>query len=159
MKAGMADAAVAARIADGDQVLSIDVIDDDTLAEAGRLIWRGGAEQVFAVGSQGVEYALVEHWRRAGVVPEAAPQPAAAPVAQIFAITGSCSPTTAGQIGAAEGQGFRVIPFDAAAAVDAALLEAERNQQGDAGKKDDEAEDGGDEGGEAEAEAEQGEGA
>lgn len=128
MKAGMADAAVAARIADGDQVLSIDVIDDDTLAEAGRLIWRGGAEQVFAVGSQGVEYALVEHWRRAGVIPEAAPQPAAAPVAQIFAVTGSCSPTTAGQIGAAEGQGFRVIPFDAAAAVDAALLEAERER-------------------------------
>ena len=89
MKAGMADAAVAARIADGDQVLSIDVIDDDTLAEAGRLIWRGGAEQVFAVGSQGVEYALVEHWRRAGVIPEAAPSPAAAPVAQIFAVTGS----------------------------------------------------------------------
>lgn len=128
MKAGMADAAVSARIAAGDQILSIDVIDDETLAEAGRLIWRGGSERVFAVGSQGVEYALVEHWRRAGVVPETAPQPMIEPVRRIFAVTGSCSPTTAEQIDVAEAQGFRIVPFDAAASVDASALTAERER-------------------------------
>lgn len=128
MKAGAADEAVAARVAAGDAILSIDVIDDETLAEAGRLLWRGGAETIFAVGSQGVEYALVAHWRRTGVIPEAFAPPALEAVDQIFAVSGSCAPTTAEQIDFAEGKGFEIVGVDAARAVDAAGLAAEMDR-------------------------------
>ena len=125
MKAGAADAAVAERVAAGDAILSIDVIDDDTLAEAGRLLWRGGEEKVFAVGSQGVEYALVEHWRREGVIPRAFPPPQLTKVDQIFAVSGSCAPTTAQQIAHAEANGFDIIAIDATKAADADALARE----------------------------------
>ena len=46
--------------------MALDVIDDETLVEAGRLVWEHGGERLFAIGSQGLEYALVAHWRAAG---------------------------------------------------------------------------------------------
>lgn len=128
MKAGRADAAVAERIADGDAILSIDVIDDDTLAEAGRLLWQGGAEAVFVVGSQGVEYALVEHWRRTGVIDQTFTPPKLTGVEQIFAVSGSCAPTTAQQIQHAEENGFQIIAVDAVKAIDADAMAAEMDR-------------------------------
>ncbi|GAG34487.1 unnamed protein product, partial [marine sediment metagenome] len=67
MKAAGSDRAVAQCLSEGATILAIDVVDDCTLAEAGRLVWRGGEDTVFAVGSQGVEYALVAHWRASGM--------------------------------------------------------------------------------------------
>ena len=66
------------------------------LAEAGRLIWERRGERLFAVGSQGVQQALVAHWRAAGLL-EARPAAAfRAPAAErIVAVSGSCSPVTA----------------------------------------------------------------
>ena len=118
IKAGRTDAALAEHLAAGAAILSIDVMDEETLAEAGRLLWRGGAETVFAIGSQGVEYALVEHWRRSGVLPQSVAPPRLTAVEQLFAVSGSCAPITARQIAHAEAHGFEIIAIDAAKSAD-----------------------------------------
>ncbi|WP_288585744.1 four-carbon acid sugar kinase family protein, partial [uncultured Methylobacterium sp.] len=73
MKRGEGDAALARARAGGAVIVSLDVLDPETLAEAGRLMWERGGEPVFALGSQGVEAALVAHWRTAGLLPAEAP--------------------------------------------------------------------------------------
>ena len=129
-KRGEADAALARERAGGAEIVSLDVLDEDTLAEAGRLIWERGGDRVFAVGSQGVQQALVAHWRAAGFLD--APRAArASPVERIAGVSGSCSPVTAGQIAFAERAGFRAIRLDAARAVDAAAWERELGRAGD----------------------------
>ncbi len=117
MKSGRSDTIVANHQAAGDSLIAIDVVDDETVAEAGRLIWRDGKEPVFAVGSQGVEYALVAHWRALGLIPSNYSAPALKPVEQLFAVSGSCAPSTADQIAYADNAGFEIIDFDAATAV------------------------------------------
>lgn len=87
-------------------IIAIDVVDTETLEAAGALLWQA---QGFVLGSQGVEYALTAHWRAAGMLPPA-PQPAPLAAAErIAVVSGSCSPTTADQIAAAEAAGFLVI--------------------------------------------------
>ena len=51
-------------------LLLYDVLDDERLRAAGRLIWQEAqrAQQHFAIGSSGVEYALTAHWRASGVI-------------------------------------------------------------------------------------------
>jgi len=125
MKAGQSDAMIRRRLSEGAKVLAIDVVDDETLIEAGRLLWPDGSRGMFAVGSQGVEYALVAHWRASGMIEKHHAPPKLSEVDQIFAVTGSCAPTTADQIAVAEAKGFRVIDVESAAAADKQLLEAE----------------------------------
>ncbi|MEM8730418.1 MAG: four-carbon acid sugar kinase family protein [Pseudomonadota bacterium] len=125
IKAGTAQAALQRCLAEGAKILAIDVVDDETLAAAGLLIWRGGAGPVFAVGSQGVEYALVAHWRAQGVIPVHYAPPTLHPVDQVFAVSGSCAPTTADQIAYAEAKGVQILDFDAASATDPDRLVAE----------------------------------
>lgn len=110
LKAGRGPARLAeARAAGG--ILALDVIDEETLGAAGALLWAAGG---FVLGSQGVEYALVAHWRAAGLLP-APPAPAPlAPAGRVAVVSGSCSPTTADQIAAAEAAGFVVIDLDPA---------------------------------------------
>lgn len=127
IKAGRADVAMQRCLSDGAKVLAIDVVDKETLAEAGRLIWRGGNETVFAVGSQGIEYALVAHWRAQGVIAAKYEPPSLQAVEQMFAVSGSCASTTADQITCAEANGFKIIEFDAAAAADPQRLGTEMN--------------------------------
>jgi 3-oxoisoapionate kinase len=89
----------------------VDVADDETLAAAGALVWGAASgAYVFVIGSQGVEYALIAHWR--GLADHAASRATAAkgPVA---VVSGSCSPDTARQIAVAETGGFAVIDADA----------------------------------------------
>nr|WP_221288534.1 four-carbon acid sugar kinase family protein [Amaricoccus macauensis] len=87
-------------------ILAIDVVDAETLAAAGDILWQA---QGFVLGSQGVEYALVAAWRRAGLLPPAPTPERLAPTGRIAVVSGSCSPTTAAQIDAAEAAGFAVI--------------------------------------------------
>ncbi len=125
MKGGMGDARLAAERAAGARIIALDVLDEETLAEAGRLIWQHRGDRLFAIGSQGVEYALVAHWREAGLLGEVAASvlpPARGPVA---VVSGSCSPITAGQIGHALERGFAGIRLEATRAVDAAAWRAE----------------------------------
>lgn len=118
IKRGQADAALASELAGGAEIVSIDVLDDETLVEAGRLVWERRGERLFAIGSQGLQQALVAYWRAAGLLETPKSAFRAPAVERIAAVSGSCSPVTAGQIAFAERHGFRAIRLDAARAVD-----------------------------------------
>ena len=125
IKAGQTIDAVRKCLIDGARILAIDVMDDETLAEAGRLIWPTGSGSCFAVGSQGVEYALVSHWRKIGVIGQYEKAPVLKPVDQIFAVSGSCASTTEDQIATAEAHGFQILNFDVSKVTEPKSLAAE----------------------------------
>ena len=50
-------------------VVMIDVLDDETLVEAGRLVWEQRADGVFTASSSGLQYALAAYWRSRGWLP------------------------------------------------------------------------------------------
>ncbi|WP_265515878.1 four-carbon acid sugar kinase family protein [Nitratireductor luteus] len=78
----------------------------------------------FVIGSSGVEYALLEVWKDAGVArPADAPKPLQK-LERIAVVSGSCSPTTARQIDVACANGFDGIPVDFQALVSGQGLEA-----------------------------------
>ncbi len=123
MALGNGREALQAAIADGAKVVALDAMDDATLAQAGRLMAEG--QTPFVLGSQGVEYALVAHWKATGKLSPDHIAPKLAPVDQLFAVSGSCAPTTAEQIDCASHQGFEILDLDATTAVDTSLLKAE----------------------------------
>src|SRR6476646_8681298 len=69
MKKGEADARLASALSAGTEIVFLDVLDRETFAEAGRLIWENRGERLFGIGSQGFEAALVAYWRSAGLIP------------------------------------------------------------------------------------------
>jgi 3-oxoisoapionate kinase len=87
-------------------VVFIDVLDDETLREAGRLVWERRGAGVFSASSSGLQYALAAHWQAIGLVEPPQPLPAAGPVDRIAVVSGSCSPGTAAQIAWAAEHGF-----------------------------------------------------
>lgn len=107
------DAALAAAAEGG---AALDAVDANDMARCGGLIWRGRGARPFVIGSQGVEYALIHHWRDAGLLGPA-PEARALPAARTAVVSGSMSPVTATQIARAEGDGFAVIALDAAGAM------------------------------------------
>jgi len=123
LKAGQGGAALVSALEGGARLIAFDVIDAETLAAAGAAIWEAAPR--FAIGSQGLEYALVAAWRAAGLIGAAPPLPPLAPVAQVAAVSGSCSPVTAEQLAVAARDGFRLVGIDAARAVDAREWEKE----------------------------------
>ena len=125
MKRGRADELLTQELERNAAIVNIDVLDSETLREAGRLIWERGAARQFVVGSQGVEQALVAYWRAAGLLPSTSTAVGCGQVERIAAVSGSVSPITAAQIRNAEVHGFELIPLDATLAVDAAGLAAE----------------------------------
>ncbi len=126
-------AALRREIDAGAEVISLDAMTLSQLSTVGALIWEQRGERIFAVGSQGVEYALVEHWRDTGALPRQDKTESAGAVDQMIAVSGSVSPVTAAQIDWAEANGFRTIQLDAAAVVrgdtsaETAALDAARN--------------------------------
>jgi uncharacterized protein YgbK (DUF1537 family) len=125
MKRGAGDAALDTALSEGAAIVSIDVMDAQTLEEAGRLLWQRGGQPCFAIGSQGVEAALVAHWRAAGLLPAAPALATPGAVAQIAVVSGSVSPVTARQIATAQERGFAPIRIAAERAVDAPAWESE----------------------------------
>lgn len=107
------------------RIVALDVIDDETLVEAGRLVWEHRGERLLAVGSQGVEYALTAYWRAAGYLPESPAQKKASARDRIAVVSGSCSSITARQIAFALDNGFEGVRLDAARAVDPDAWERE----------------------------------
>ena len=118
LKAGGSEAKSARETAEGARILLVDGIDDETMTEAGRLMWEGRAARPFVAGSQGVEYALIAWWRQLGLL--RAEQPTASPtkVNRIAAVSGSCSPVTARQIDHAAACGFATIALNTRRVVD-----------------------------------------
>lgn len=102
----------------GARVLSLDSTDPASEAAVGRLIWENRDRLGLAVGSQGVEYALVRHWQATGALPLAPPVPSAGAVDQIAVVSGSVSPSTAQQIAWSAAHGFEAIALEASAVLD-----------------------------------------
>ncbi len=125
MKAGATGEALQAAVAEGAKAVAVDVVDEATLAEAGRLIWELAPQPCFTVGSQGVEYALVAYWRAAGLLPAPERQYGASEVPRMAIVSGSCSATTAEQIAWASARGSQPVRIDARRAISAADWEAE----------------------------------
>ncbi|GAA3867136.1 four-carbon acid sugar kinase family protein [Celeribacter arenosi] len=108
------------------QVVTLDSQDARTETGAGRMIWEGHAENRFVVGSQGVEYALVRHWVETGALEQVDPPKGAGRANGMVVVSGSVSPTTAGQISWSRANGFQTLRFDATRAVaNARALSAE----------------------------------
>jgi uncharacterized protein YgbK (DUF1537 family) len=118
MSTGNANDALEKERASGAEIISLDVVDQPSLVEAGRLMWQNRGERLFAVGSQGVEQALVAYWRTAGLIPYAGPSRFLSPVKRIACVSGSCSPVTAEQISYAAQHGFEIVRLDTARAID-----------------------------------------
>ncbi|SOE81657.1 Uncharacterized conserved protein YgbK, DUF1537 family [Caballeronia arationis] len=114
------DASASCHALQGDDtpVVMIDVLDEETLAAAGRLVWENRGAGVFSASSSGLQYALAAHWRACGLLPATPALPAAGPVPAIAAVSGSCSPVTAGQIRWARAYGFCVERLDLRRALD-----------------------------------------
>lgn len=104
-------------------VVHLDVLDDETLAAAGRLVWQQRGEGLFSASSSGLLYALAAHWREIGLVPAEVTLSVAGPVPAIAVVSGSCSPATATQIDWAEGQGFATRRLDIGRLLGDAALE------------------------------------
>ncbi len=124
LSAGQGEARRDALAGDDKPVVLLDVIDDATLAEAGRLIWQGRGEGhgqgLFSASSCGLQYALAAHWRSRGLLPVQPSLPKADAAEAIGVVSGSCSPVTAAQIAWARAQGFHMQRLDVAQALDAA---------------------------------------
>ena len=95
------------------------------LAEVGALIWSQRGGDVFSVASSGLEYALVAHWRDAGLLPTPPAPEHCGAVDRLLVVSGSCSAVTAAQIAWAAEHGFVPIRLDAEAAADPARRPAE----------------------------------
>lgn len=126
-------------LASDPEVVLFDTLTEEHLPTIGRLIGEqaAGGAPLFAVGSSGVEYALVAHWRETGLLP-APPEFAAKPVEQIVVVSGSCSPVTERQIQWAVENGFaevalrpeRLVGSADAAEEQAAVMQAAREALG-----------------------------
>jgi 3-oxoisoapionate kinase len=118
MKDGSGEAKFAVERRAGRSTIALDVVDDETLRWVGALIWENRGDRLFAIGSQGVEYALIAYWRAAGLLSEAEAVAPARREERIVAVSGSVSVVTAAQIARAETQGFESVPLDPAASLD-----------------------------------------
>jgi 3-oxoisoapionate kinase len=99
----------------GAKIIAIDIISEADLIQAGQLIWENAATDMLAVGSQGVEYALVAHWRALGALPRQADRPGIGKAKQMIAVSGSTSAITATQIDHAAANGFSTLQIGASA--------------------------------------------
>ncbi len=106
---------LAALIEQGKRILSIDSMEERSEAAAGKLLWENREALSFAIGSQGVEFALVRHWQNIGLIPPAPAPKSAGKLEQIAVVSGSVSPSTAQQIDWAAKNDFAIIRFDASA--------------------------------------------
>jgi uncharacterized protein YgbK (DUF1537 family) len=102
LRNGHGDANLALLLAQGTEAVLFDGLDERTLAETGRLV----AKQPFAIGSSGLTYALIHHWRAIGVIPPSFTPERPAAVDRLVVISGSCSPVTETQIRWAIANGF-----------------------------------------------------
>jgi len=112
----LSDAEAAAAVIDGDDKpkgWTMDMVDAGHEKAVGRLLWERREKSRFVVGSQGIEYALVAHWRKAGMLPPASDIGGVGHAKKMAVVSGSVSPITASQIDWARANGFATIAFDA----------------------------------------------
>ncbi|WP_154668590.1 four-carbon acid sugar kinase family protein [Rhizobium leucaenae] len=94
-------------------IMLIDVDSAETQAAAGTQLWRRAAKDgSFVAGSSGVEYALLNAWRREGLIGECPDFALPGKVERLAVVSGSVSPTTERQIRHAMTDGFDGIDLD-----------------------------------------------
>lgn len=108
------DAVLSKLVRAGPAIVTLDAIDETDMALTGRLIWERRGERLLAVGSQGVEYALLAYWRSIGALGDPPALVGAGAVQQIIAVSGSVSPITGEQIAWSATNGFELVALDAA---------------------------------------------
>jgi len=123
---GTGTARLESEVARGAKIVLLDVLDAASSREVGRLIATTAEPAQFLAGSSGVEYALAAYWQSIGRVtpPQALPTLRAA--RPLLAVSGSCSPVTAGQIATARAQGFETIALDPSRLLEAPETERDR---------------------------------
>lgn len=128
LKQGLGQQRLDAAIGSDGPVVLLDVIDEETLALAGQLVWTNRGSGLFSASSSGLAYALVAHWRRVGLLSAPTDFPQTKGVDCIAAISGSCSPVTASQITWAAAHGFDTQRMDVKAVLsaDTCAVEVER---------------------------------
>jgi uncharacterized protein YgbK (DUF1537 family) len=96
-------------------VVIFDGLDDRSLRESARLIWTGRqTSPLFAVGSSGLTFGLIDYWRSAGALVPEALEHKAAKTDRLIVVSGSCSPVTERQIRWALKCGFAGMRLDVA---------------------------------------------
>jgi len=125
LRSGRGVEMLAAQISAGARIVALDAIDDESLAAAGELMWERRAARTFAVGSQGIAYALIAYFRRVGLLQASESAFRRGKVARMAVVSGSCSQITSGQITWAENHGFQPIRIDPRAALDVSAWNAE----------------------------------
>ncbi|WFU11514.1 four-carbon acid sugar kinase family protein (plasmid) [Rhizobium sp. CB3090] len=99
-------------------IILIDVDSAETQAAAGTQLWRRAAKDgPFVAGSSGIEYALLNAWRREGLIGERPVFASPGKVERLAVVSGSVSPTTERQIRHAMTDGFDGIDLDPLALV------------------------------------------
>ncbi len=113
-QAGCAEKQLQSELARGQDAVIFDGCADAMLDETARMLWEPASEQpLFAVGSSGLTYGLLRHWRRQGIVgAQTQTTPKAAAVDRLLVLSGSCSPITAKQILRAGQQEFAILPLE-----------------------------------------------
>ena len=90
-----------------------DGIADAMLDETARMLWERALDRpVFAVGSSGLSYGLLRHWRRMGLIGAATQPQRPGGVDRLVVLSGSCSPVTEKQILRATQQGFETLHLE-----------------------------------------------
>lgn len=102
-----------AQIDDKISLITIDSVDAASESTIGHWLWEHCTINRFVVGSQGVEYALVQHWIETGVLPAHPPPEGVGKSEGMITVSGSVSPTTAEQIAWSRLNGFEAVRFDA----------------------------------------------
>jgi 3-oxoisoapionate kinase len=104
-------------IPEGAQALLFDGLEPDDTASAARFLWETRATpQIFAVGSSGFTYGMLDYWRSRGLIPEPEACATRSPTDRLLVLSGSCSAATERQIRTAIGGRFHGIRLDAAEA-------------------------------------------
>ena len=95
--------------------VTIDCADDTSESAAGALIWKHRKRCRFIVGSQGVEYALINYFQSQRLLDPADSLTGIGQADRMVTVSGSVSPVTAEQINWSRTNGFECIQFDASA--------------------------------------------
>jgi uncharacterized protein YgbK (DUF1537 family) len=125
VSSGGAEQQLEALVREGAQVVIFDGLDEASLEEIGRIVWtRRPRPQTFVVGSSGLDYALIAHWRATGGLPPKPEFPDPGPVERLVVVSGSCSPVTERQVRWAMANGFTGVRVEPGRAVEGARAEA-----------------------------------
>jgi len=113
IQAGFMEERLQAELAAGAEAIIFDGIENAMLDETARSLWeRAIVYPLFAVGSSGLTYGLLRHWRRLGLIGDKSQLRQASGVDRLLVLSGSCSRRTGEQILRAERDGFLALRLE-----------------------------------------------